>query len=70
MQSIHKKIVTDESMRPVAVQIDIADWAEIERRLNLSGDPKPTTDLAAHLGKLEWPVDGLAYQDEARNAWP
>lgn len=35
MLSIHKKIVTDEAMRPVAVQIDYADWLEIERQLGL-----------------------------------
>jgi hypothetical protein len=33
MLTIHKKILTDEAMRPLAVQIDYQDWLEIERRL-------------------------------------
>ncbi len=33
MQSIRKKIVTDEDLRPVAAQIDYEDWLEIERLL-------------------------------------
>lgn len=35
MLTIHKKILTDEAMRPLAVQIDYADWLEIERQLSL-----------------------------------
>ena len=31
MRPIEKKIVTDEAGQPVAVQIDYADWLEIER---------------------------------------
>ena len=33
--NIHKKIVTDEDHRPVAVQIDYDDWLRIERALDL-----------------------------------
>lgn len=33
--TINKKIVTDETMQPVAVQIDYADWLEIEWQLRL-----------------------------------
>ena len=32
---IQKRIVTDENRRPVAVQIDYADWIKIERQLDL-----------------------------------
>ncbi len=31
MLPINKKIVTDESMRPVAVLIDYQDWQKIEK---------------------------------------
>ena len=31
MRAIQRRIVTDEEMRPVAVQIDYEDWLEIER---------------------------------------
>lgn len=33
MLNSHKKIFTDETMRPLAVQIDYKDWLEIERLL-------------------------------------
>ncbi len=39
MKAIPKKIVTDERMRPVAVQIAYAHWLEIERRLGLETSP-------------------------------
>ncbi len=34
MHSLAKKIVTNEAMQPIAVQIDYADWLEIEPLLN------------------------------------
>jgi hypothetical protein len=34
MLNIHKKILTDEAMQPIAVQIDYADWLKIEHLLN------------------------------------
>lgn len=36
MRDIRKKIVTDEHGEPLAVQIDYADWLEIERQLKAS----------------------------------
>ncbi|HWL93946.1 MAG TPA: hypothetical protein VNT79_10460 [Phycisphaerae bacterium] len=59
MFEIHKKIVTDENARPIAVQIDYADWLEIERRLAASsngGDSPPSTpagDKRRTLGRIE-----------------
>ena len=35
MFEIHKKIMTDENNRPVAVQIEYQDWLEIERQLGM-----------------------------------
>ena len=33
MLKFHKKIVTDESLKPIAIQIDYADWLKIEHIL-------------------------------------
>ena len=46
MHDIPKRIVMDEAMQPVPVQIDIADWRRIERLLNLGSNGKRETDLA------------------------
>lgn len=67
MHRIRKYIVTDENNRPVAVQIDYEDWCRIEDALNGAGNAKPATDLARHIGKLDWPVDGLDYQRKIRS---
>ncbi len=69
MHEILKKILTDENMRPVAVQIDYADWVEIERALRLGDNGRQPTDLARHIGRLDWPVDGLEYQQGFRGEW-
>ena len=69
MHDIPKRIVMDEAMQPVAVQIDIADWERIERLLNLGGNGKRETDLAQHMSKIDWPVDALAYQQQVRSEW-
>lgn len=68
MHVIPKKILTDENMQPVAVQIDYADWLEISKRLGLD-DAAVETDLSRHIGRLDWPVDGLQYQHEIRGEW-
>lgn len=68
MFNIRKRILTDEANRPVAVQIDYQDWCKIEEALAES-QPKPPTDLARHIGKLDWPVDGMEYQREVRGEW-
>lgn len=69
MFNIRKHILTDEANRPVAVQIDYEDWCKIEEALEKTEAQKPPTDLARHVGKLKWPVDGLEYQREIRSAW-
>jgi hypothetical protein len=69
MSIIRKKLVTDEFMRPVAVLIEYADWLRIEEALGIRGNGCPPTDLSQHAGKLDWPVDGLAYQNEVRGEW-
>ena len=48
MRKIRKKILTDSSERPIAVQIDYTDWLEIERSLNLESDDPRNTDLSSY----------------------
>ena len=45
MLAIQKKILTDENMQPLAVQIDYADWLKIEQLL-LNAEP-PAETLSA-----------------------
>jgi len=68
MRPIRKRIVTDDANQPVAVEIDYEDWCRIEQALGRP-ESKPPTDLARHLGKLDWPVDGLEYQRQLRSDW-
>jgi hypothetical protein len=70
MRVIHKKIVTDEDMRPVAVQIDYADWLEIERLLQLRAADSDTTDLSHYSGLVRLSEDPLDYQARVRGEWP
>ena len=69
MHKIGKKILTDESQRPVAVQIDYSDWLEIERRLNLRSEEARSTDLSAYDGGIALTEDPLDYQSRIRHEW-
>lgn len=69
MTGIRKRIVTDDQMNPIAVQIDYTDWLEIERRLEIAETAKPSTDLSRHAGRLKWPMDGMEFQEQARREW-
>lgn len=76
MHPIRKKIIADESMRPIAVQIDYADWLEVERLLGLqdSGNrlagpngvtrsaPRQPSDPNRLAGTLTLRIDPVAYQ--------
>ena len=74
MHAIHKSIVTDEAMRPIAVQIDYADWVEIEQSLKLA-DSKPTEKAAPVItpsqfaGVISLKEDPLAFQSRIRGEW-
>ena len=74
MKAIQKKIVTDEEMRPVAVQIDYEDWLEIERLLGRR-EGGGETDGGRFRELLEntkgtWKEgDGLEYQARLREEW-
>jgi len=69
MHKIRKKILTDMTKRPVAVQIEYTDWLEIERSLNLQGEDTRNTDLSAHEGVITLTEEPLGYQSRIRQEW-
>jgi hypothetical protein len=69
MYAIKKQIVTDESMQPVAVIIDYADWQNIEALLQNLPAPNEVQDLSSFAGTISLPVDPLAYQQQIRDEW-
>lgn len=69
MHKIGKKIIKDESQRPVAVQIDYSDWLEIERRLDLRSKETRSTDLSTYDGVIALTEDPLDYQSRIRHEW-
>ncbi|HEX5165833.1 MAG TPA: hypothetical protein VFV93_10595 [Thermomicrobiales bacterium] len=69
MIAIRKKIVTDETNQPVAVQIDYEDWLEIEKLLSLQTDKHLLTDLSEFRGVLKMTEDALEYQRRIRAEW-
>jgi hypothetical protein len=69
MRKIKKKILTDKSERPIAVQIDYSDWLEIERSLNLLVDQAIETDLSGYEGIITLTEDPLEYQSRIRQEW-
>ena len=68
MLVLNKKIVTDESLKPIAVQINYADWLKIEHLLNLRNAPK-NVDLSSYSGSLQLTEDPLDYQKRIRSEW-
>jgi hypothetical protein len=66
MKPIKKQIVTDESMRPVAVLIDYQDWQAIEKILENYQQQDTTTALADYAGVIQLTVDPLEYQQQMR----
>jgi hypothetical protein len=70
MRPIHKRVLVDESQQPVAVQVDYADWLEIERQLHLSPEASAETDLSQFFGVISLPEDPLEYQRKMREEWP
>jgi hypothetical protein len=69
MRKIRKKILTDSSERPIAVQIDYTDWLEIERSLNLESDDPRNTDLSSYEGIITLTEEPLGYQSRIRQEW-
>ena len=69
MHKIGKKILRDESQRPVAVQIDYSDWLEIERCLDLPSEETRSTDLSKYEGVIALTEEPLGYQSRIRQEW-
>ena len=71
MRIFKKKIVTDETMRPVAVLIDYQDWQEIEKLLAAfqSSEAKENVDLSKYAGIMKLSIDPLEYQRQIRDEW-
>ncbi|HRI89822.1 MAG TPA: hypothetical protein PLJ47_18940 [Candidatus Hydrogenedentes bacterium] len=70
MDTIRKSIVRDDEERPIAVQIDYADWLKIEKILANGGNTEPrTTDLNSYRGCLTLTEDPLEYQLRVRGEW-
>jgi hypothetical protein len=69
MIHIKRQIVTDESMQPVAVLIDYADWEKIERFLEGKTAEIPNGSLEKYGGILELSEDPLEYQQRVRREW-
>ena len=69
MHAIHKSIVTDETMRPIAVQIDYADWVEIERSLGLANETPASFDPSQFAGVVRLTEDPLVFQSRIRGEW-
>ncbi len=69
MIHIKRQIVTDESMHPVAVLIDYADWEKIERLLENNTAEIPNGSLEKYGGMLDLTEDPLEYQQRVRREW-
>jgi len=69
MRKIKTKILKDNDERPIAVQIEYADWLEIERSLNLKEDDQGSTVLSRYEGVLTLTEDPLRYQLRIRQEW-
>ncbi len=69
MNHVHKKIVTDESLHPIAVQIDYADWLKIEKMLLMKKSTKKITHLSSYIWTIKLTEDPLDYQARIRGEW-
>ncbi|MCL1474394.1 hypothetical protein [Argonema antarcticum] len=70
MLPFRKKIVTDESMRPVAVLIDYEDWQKIEQLLEACKVvQKEEFNIAKYAGVIKLTEDPLKYQQRIRDEW-
>ncbi|MGD1803819.1 hypothetical protein ACP6PL_00010 [Dapis sp. BLCC M126] len=69
MRNFKKKIVTDETMRPVAVLIYYEDWQEIEKLLAIAQlkTEEQKVDLAKYAGTIKLSIDPLEYQQQIRD---
>ena len=69
MDTIRKKIVTDEAMNPVAVQIDYKDWLEIEQLLTRTEAHGNFDEFLSKTKGIWQKGNGLSYQENIRKEW-
>jgi len=70
MAGVHKRVVTDKQDRPIAVQIDYADWVALEDSLGgVEYKGRQVSDLSKHAGVMSHALDPLEYQDRIRGEW-
>ncbi len=70
MLPVNKKIVTDETMRPVGVLIDYQDWQRIEQILKAYQlQNKEELNLNKYAGVIQLTQDPLEYQQQIRDEW-
>lgn len=67
--AVRKKLVLDESNKPIAVQIDYEDWLEIEKRLGERSASSRTVDLESLRGSIQLTEDPLEFQRRMRGEW-
>ncbi len=66
MLNIKRKIVTDETKRPVAVLIDYEDWEKIEKLLQEQKFATSAPSISQFAGVLRLTEVSLAYQQRIR----
>lgn len=64
---IHKMILSDENMKPVAVQIPYKEWLEIE--LAISKVQTKKSHISHLYGSIKLSKDPLQYQRDIRSEW-
>jgi hypothetical protein len=69
MLTIHKKVVLDEAMNTVAVQIDYADWVDIARRLGIEQKTVESSALEQYEGVISLTEDPMTFQTRKREEW-
>ena len=68
-KTVHKKIVLDETNKPVEVFIAFKGGREIEQLLSIDGKGMSKDRLKVYAGKINLTEDPLNFQRRIRNEW-
>jgi hypothetical protein len=69
LKAIHKKVVMDETNKPVEVIINYDEWKEIEQLLDKELKVATKEQLKSYAGTLHLEEDPLVYQRRMRSEW-
>ena len=69
MKIVSKRILSDESGRPVAVQMDYEEFLRLERAVEGIEPEDAHTQMMSVFGTVDWGEDGLEYQSRLRGEW-